>query len=316
MILHLELTEKKQVPKHTVIRSTYDEYIEKRLRGLVKQTQVARKEQAQYQSQMAKLDQIMSRVDSDLNNISRSDPHGARMLAKKMKSLKAQERRFEDKVLTKIPDYEEAINCFFGPTNLHKQKEVLKMYLSTLQINNKVLAENIHLEIIGPSHIVIIGKNGIGKTTLIRSIYQILSKRDDLKVGYMPQNYDDILNDYSTPIDFLVTTGDKEENALIRSYMGNMNFTRDEMTGPINNLSGGSKAKLFILKLILDKCNVLILDEPTRNVSPLSNPVIRNILKSYDGAIISISHDRKYINEVADTIYELTSNGLKEITSL
>ena len=66
------------------------------------------------------------------------------------------------------------------------------------------------------------------------------------------------------------------------------------------------------IKMNLSGANVLILDEPTRNFSPLSNPVIREVLASYKGAIISISHDRKYINEVCDTIYELTIHGLKK----
>ena len=66
------------------------------------------------------------------------------------------------------------------------------------------------------------------------------------------------------------------------------------------------------MKMSLSDANVLILDEPTRNFSPLSGPVIRGILKDFPGAIISISHDRKYIDEVCDTIYELTSDGLKE----
>ena len=82
------------------------------------------------------------------------------------------------------------------------------------------------------------------------------------------------------------------------------------MTGKIDNLSGGSKAKLILVKLVFDKCNVLVLDEPTRNVSPLSNPVIRMILKDFNGTIVSVSHDRKYIEEVANKIYLLTANGL------
>ena len=78
----------------------------------------------------------------------------------------------------------------------------------------------------------------------------------------------------------------------------------------IKDLSNGTKAKLFLVKLVLEKCNVLILDEPTRNVSPLSNPIIRKVLSEYNGTIISVSHDRKYINEVIDNLYELTRNGL------
>ena len=84
------------------------------------------------------------------------------------------------------------------------------------------------------------------------------------------------------------------------------------MTGDIKSLSGGTKAKLFLIKLVLEKCNVLLLDEPTRNVSPLSNPVIRDVLKEYTGTIISISHDRKYIEEVAEHLYLFTSEGLKK----
>ena len=93
-------------------------------------------------------------------------------------------------------------------------------------------------------------------------------------------------------------------------FLGNMKFTRDEMISNIKDLSNGTKAKLFLVKLVLDKCDVLILDEPTRNVSPLSNPVIRNVLNEYKGTIISVSHDRKYINEVVNALYILTSNGL------
>lgn len=78
----------------------------------------------------------------------------------------------------------------------------------------------------------------------------------------------------------------------------------------IGDLSGGQKAKLLLLKMSMSGSNVLILDEPTRNFSPLSNPVIRNMLKEFGGAILTISHDRKYIEEVATKVYELTEHGL------
>jgi ATPase subunit of ABC transporter with duplicated ATPase domains len=93
-----------------------------------------------------------------------------------------------------------------------------------------------------------------------------------------------------------------------------MKYTADEMTHAASELSGGQKAKLMFLKMILDGCQVLLLDEPTRNFSPLSNPVIRDVLKSYKGTIISISHDRKYIAEVCSKVCELTEQGLKPIS--
>ena len=75
-------------------------------------------------------------------------------------------------------------------------------------------------------------------------------------------------------------------------------------------LSGGQKAKVLLLKMSLSDANVLILDEPTRNFSPLSGPVIRKMIAAFPGAVISISHDRKYIDEVCTKVYTLTENGL------
>ena len=130
----------------------------------------------------------------------------------------------------------------------------------------------------------------------------------------MPQNYNEVFSNYDNVLDYITDNSkNKDEITKVRMYLGNMKFTSEEMTGKINNLSGGSKAKLILMKLVLDKCNVLVLDEPTRNVSPLSNPVIRKVLKDFKGTIISVSHDRKYIEEVANKLYILTNNGLNLI---
>ena len=91
-----------------------------------------------------------------------------------------------------------------------------------------------------------------------------------------------------------------------------MKYTTDEMEHPIRELSGGQKAKVLLLKLSMSGANVLILDEPTRNFSPLSGPVIRKMLKEFPGAVISVSHDRKYLEEVCDKVYRLTPAGLHE----
>lgn len=89
-----------------------------------------------------------------------------------------------------------------------------------------------------------------------------------------------------------------------------MKYTREEMFHPIRELSGGQKAKLLLLKISLTEANVLIMDEPTRNFSPLSGPEVRRILKQFPGAIISVSHDRKYMFEVCDKICRMTAEGL------
>ena len=97
---------------------------------------------------------------------------------------------------------------------------------------------------------------------------------------------------------------------MMRTYLGSMKFTADEMSHPMRELSGGQKAKVMLLYLDTSGCDVLLLDEPSRNFSPLSNPVIRRMLADFPGAIISISHDRKFITEVCDKVYQLTEEGL------
>ncbi len=313
MILHLEQIKKKTECKYTLIKTNYDAYVENRLRKIDKETQEARYERREFNKQQEKLRKVMDKVEYQQNTISRSDPHGARLLKKKMHSLKSQERKLNNLTLTEIPDVEESINFFFEEVIIPKNKIILNLNINELKIDNKVLSKNIELNVIGNTHIAIIGKNGVGKSTLIKIIYEKLKDRKDIKIGYMPQRYEDILDNYDNVLDFITQSKDKEDITKARAYLGNMNFTREEMVSKIKNLSNGSKAKIFLTKLVLDKCNILILDEPTRNVSPLSNPVIRKVLKDFKGTIISVSHDRKYINEVIDTLYVLTENGLKKI---
>ena len=158
----------------------------------------------------------------------------------------------------------------------------------------------------------ILGPNGAGKTTLLRRIAAELLSRRDIHAAYMPQNYEELLDPAMTPVDFLDQTGDQKIRTQIRTWLGALKFTADETEHTVSQLSGGQKAKLFLLKLSLSGADVLLLDEPTRNFSPLSGPVIRQMLKNFEGAIISISHDRNYISEVCDKVYRLTEHGLIE----
>lgn len=182
--------------------------------------------------------------------------------------------------------------------------------LLTSPDRQQLLAENIKLSIRGSEKICIVGDNGAGKTTLLKKIAEELLARKDLRAEYMPQNYEDMLELDMTPVEYLSKSGDKEEMTRIRTYLGSLKYTADEMEHPIRELSGGQKAKVLLLKMSLSDVNVLILDEPTRNFSPLSGPVIRQMVREFPGAVISISHDRKYISEVCDTKYELGKQGL------
>lgn len=314
-IIHLESIKKKTDCRYTISYEGYKDYIESRSRALSHQEMIARKEQSDYNKQMAGFREVYQKVEYQQRTITRSDPHGAALLKKKMKSLKSQEKRYEREKenFTEIPDVEEAITIKNAVTKeIPSGKMVLDISLHTLTQGDKELSRNINLSIFGSKHVVIIGHNGVGKTTFLKKVYEELKTREDLQIGYMPQNYDELLDLDKTPLE-LLTENDhsKDFQTQVRTYLGSLKFTKEEVLGKIANLSGGQKAKLLLIKLILEKSNVLILDEPTRNLSPLSNPVIRKLLKEFKGAIISVSHDRKFIDEVCDEIYEFTPEGLK-----
>ena len=321
MIIHIEQLQRKQKAKYSIARVSYRKYVETRLQLFERQEQQANNDRREKKIRDEKYRKIMQSVEHSLRGCSRQDPFKAKCLKEKMHTVKSMERRFakEDKKMTEMPEQEEAIFFKLGhkEDDIPSGKVVLEYELDKLQIpskteniEEKVLARNIFFRVKGSEKICIIGKNGIGKTTLIKKIASNLLDRKDLRVEYMPQNYEELLNLDMTPVDFLDSTGDKEERTRIRTYLGSLKYTVDEMEHPIRELSGGQKAKILLLKMSLSRANVLILDEPTRNFSPLSSPVIRGILRQFPGAIISISHDRKYIDEVCDKVYELTSNGL------
>lgn len=325
MIVHIEQLRRKTVPRCTVARSGYKDYISARNLRFEKQAQTAKSERREYDKQHEKFRQIRQKVEHQLNAASRQDPHGAALLKKTMHRVKAYEARFENEFenMTELPEYEEAMFTKFGSrASIPNGKVVLDFSLNELRVpennsgqsglqpeNCTVLSRDLRLYVRGPEHICIIGKNGCGKTTLMRILAEEMLKRSDIKAACMPQNYEELLELEQTAVDFL-SDGSKESISLTRAYLGSMKFTADEMTRPMRELSGGQKAKVMLLYLDTSDCNVLLLDEPSRNFSPLSNPVIRKMLSGFGGAIISVSHDRKYIDEVCDTVYELTENGL------
>ncbi|MDR3278113.1 MAG: ATP-binding cassette domain-containing protein [Oscillospiraceae bacterium] len=313
VILHLEQVRRKTVPRATVARAAYGAYIGARARGLDRQEQAARNEKAEYDAKPEKLRQIQQKVEHRQNAVSRQDPHGGQLLKKKMKAVKSLEKRIdrESADMTRPPDIEDAIFLKFdGAASVPNGKTVIDLILPELAAEGKVLARDIRLTVIGPRKVCITGKNGAGKTTLLKIIAAELRARGDVKCGYMPQNYEELLDMGKTPVEFLARSGEREEVTRAMTLLGSVKYTADEMAHEIAALSGGQKAKLMFLKMILDGCNVLVLDEPTRNFSPMSNPVIRGLLREYQGAILSVSHDRRYIAEVCDTVYELTEAGL------
>ena len=242
MILHLEQRKKKSDCSYTLLRIDYDSYVSQRLRKIDRQTQISRSEKRKFDLQKEKLNQIKQKVDYQLNTISRGDPHGAKLLKKKMKSIKSQEKRMDNVELTELPDVEESINFIFEDVKIPESKVILSLDIKELKVQDRKLAEHIKIEVVGPTHVCIIGKNGVGKTTLMKFIYDRLKEREDIKLGYMPQDYNDEFYKYEYVLDYLCPSKRKEDITKARMYLGNMKFTREEMQSKITDISNGSKA--------------------------------------------------------------------------
>lgn len=317
MIIHIEQIQRKTISRYNIAHTDYQNYLNNKRHEFEKQNQEALNERREKKIRDEKMMRMMQSVDYAQDGISRSNPAGGRLLAKKMHSIKSLQKRYEreDENMTEKPQQEEAIFIKIGSTKdseVPNGKVILDYENPILMTpnNERVLSENVKLFIKGPEKICIIGKNGAGKTTLLHLIADEMLKRKDITVEYMSQNYEEILDLDCTPVDYLDSSGDKEERTRIRTYLGAMKYTADEMDHSIRELSGGQKAKVLLLKISLSKANVLILDEPTRNFSPLSGPVLRRVLSNFPGSIISISHDRKYIKEVCNKVYKLDKDGL------
>ena len=310
-ILHLELVRRKKIPRATMANVPYDTYMERREAAFAHQAQVAQFEHKAFQQKKDRYLSIYNAVDHAQSSVSRRDPSTGRLLKKKMHTVTSIGKRLEkeQEALTEAPEAEWAILPKWLDGGVKNGKTVLDYGPCTLALDDRILAESVQLRISGPEHVAIVGKNGCGKTTLLKILQGEIVKRG-YRTFYMPQTYSDVLPMDALPEAFLAPDGDKASVTEARIFLGSMKYTTDEMDHPIRALSGGQQAKLLLLKAILDRVDVLVLDEPTRNLSPLSAPAVRTLLHDYEGAILMVTHDRKLLEAAATRVLQLTEKGL------
>lgn len=194
---------------------------------------------------------------------------------------------------------------------------VLIMEDLSIGYGEKVLAQGINITLRRGEKAALLGANGTGKTTLLKTILgeiQPLKGKakigNRVQIGYFSQSYERLDPKQTLLENFVMEYGFTEERT--RSMLGGMLFHGDDVFKEIGTLSGGQKARLVLLKLVLDGANCLVLDEPTNHLDIMAREAVEAALTAFDGTVLVVSHDRYFINEVANRIWEIEDGQLKD----
>lgn len=257
---------------------------------------------AEYERQQSEIKKLETFVEK---NITRASTSG--MAKSRRKVLERMERIEKPRLDAKSAQINFEINRATG-------EDVLKV--QNLDIGySKSITPPINLEVKRHDRIAIIGPNGIGKSTLIKTIAQIIPALggnivygSNIQIGYYDQKQAEFTSNM-TILDYVWNQYAHMPEKDIRTILGRFLFTQEEVKKVINDLSGGEKARLQLALLMLEKNNVLILDEPTNHLDIDSKEMLEQALQNFEGTLLFVSHDRYFINELANNIFHITQSG-------
>lgn len=216
------------------------------------------------------------------------------------------------------PDSElEVVHMKFEP-NYVSGNDVLMCSNLSKSFDDKKLFENVDMHIRKGEKVVVIGENGCGKTTLFNMLLGRISADSgttdfgsQVDIGYFDQMQNNLdLN--KTALDEVWDTFPNMTETKVRTALGSFLFKGDEVFKPLNKMSGGERARVSLLKLMLQGSNLLFLDEPTNHLDSASREQLEKTLEDYSGTMLIVSHDRYFINKVATRILELKKDGVTE----
>ncbi|QDZ99906.1 ABC transporter ATP-binding protein [Lysinibacillus fusiformis] len=285
----------------TTYSGNYSKYVESK----AKNRELMEKKYTMQQQQIAKMEDYIER------NIT---------MATSSKSAKNKRKQLEriDRLEKPQKDLKHAQMTFATDKRSHKEvlkvKDVVLSY--QLEDSKKILLQDIEFSLDRGDRVALVGPNGVGKSTLLKALLHELSPDrgvitwgNGVTIGYYDQEQE-TLHPNNTVLQEVWSTFPSMEEAKIRSVLGNFLFTKEDVFKKIASLSGGEKARVALAKLILQKANVLIMDEPTNHLDLFSKEVLEEALLQFDGTLLYISHDRYFLNKLANKLLELSPTGM------
>ncbi len=236
------------------------------------------------------------------------------------KSIRAAESR--EKALERMEKLEKPVDeraiRFRFEARRRTGEDVLMIHEVSKSFGEKHLFSNFSLHVRAGDRIALIGPNGVGKSTLIKLITgEVPCDTGEIRygsnvdVGYYDQ-HQSALHPEKTVLDEVWDRFPRMEQSDVRGALGMFLFTGDDVFQPIKTLSGGEKGRVALTALMLRKDNLLLLDEPTNHLDMDSREVLEDALSGFSGTIITVSHDRYFINRVADRVIEMLPDGVTE----
>jgi ATP-binding cassette subfamily F protein 3 len=167
--------------------------------------------------------------------------------------------------------------------------------------------------------VAFVGKNGEGKSTLVKCIMNEITDYEGLlkighnvKIGYFAQNQAQMMNENYTIFETIDNVAQGDVRTKIRDILGAFMFGGESSDKKVKVLSGGEKSRLAMIKLLLEPVNLLILDEPTNHLDMRSKEVLKSALQDFDGTVIVVSHDREFLDSLVDKVYEFGNKKIRE----
>ena len=206
---------------------------------------------------------------------------------------------------------------FQFPDPVHSGKETLKIKGLTKSFDKKTIFKDVDISISNGDKIALIGKNGMGKSTLIKSIVKDIEFEGEINlghqvmIGYFAQDEAQKLNPNISVFDTIDEVAVGEIRKKIRQILGSFLFSGDDAEKKVQVLSGGEKTRLSLCKLLLQPNNFLILDEPTNHLDMASKEILKEALLNYKGTLLLVSHDRDFLDGLTDKVYFIKDQSVK-----